>query len=141
MRFAVDGWHLSEEVRRTLQREVFPDAARAVGTRLDTNLASPGLAGFFISDRNTIGLGGPYRADEHSHEGVYDWVDFVLNVGKANTHGKTGGTYGFGKTISYIVSSANAIVIHSRTRHAGRVESRLIACAIGDEFAADGRLF
>ena len=52
----------------------------------------------------------------------------------------TGGTYGFGKTISYIVSSVNSVVIHSRTKHRGRFRSRLIACAIGDEFTYERKL-
>jgi hypothetical protein len=72
---------------------------------------------------------------------VYDWVDFVLNIGEANTQGHTGGTYGFGKTISYVVSCANAVVIHSRTIHRGRVQTRLIACALGERFSRQTKLY
>lgn len=139
--FRLDGRHFGPEQRQILQEEVFPGAPRINGSPLGDVLASPGLLGLEISDRNTLGLGGPVSADQASSDDVYDWVDFVLNVGKANTQGMTGGTYGFGKTISYVVSEANAVVIHSRSRVEGRSQSRLIACAIGTEFALDGRKY
>ena len=139
--FSIAGWHLEDSERGALQKEVFTRADQARGTGLADELASPGLTGIYICDRNTKGLGGPFNADQADKDDIYDWVDFVLNVGKANTAGQTGGTYGFGKTISYVVSSANAVVIHSRTRYNGRLQTRFIACAIGDEFKAGGRLF
>src|SRR5690606_6771139 len=92
-------------------------------------------------DRNTKGLGGPLLASRAESSKVYDWVDFILNVGKANTQGHTGGTYGFGKTITYVVSEVNSIVVYSRARFEGKIVSRLIACAIGDEFEREGGLF
>jgi hypothetical protein len=139
--FTVQGWHHTTDERQALRTEVFVDAKKAAGTNLDHELASPSLLGLYITDRNTKGLSGPLQADEADPENTYDWVDFVLNVGKANTQGHTGGTYGFGKTISYVVSAANAVVIHSRTMYRGREQTRLIACAIGDEFTRNKRLY
>lgn len=139
--FTLQGWHLTSEERDALRNEVFVDATKAVGTNLDQELRAEELVGLYITDRNTKGLSGPLHADEADPENTYDWVDFVLNVGKANTQGHTGGTYGFGKTISYVVSAANTIVIHSRTRYRGRFQTRLIACAIGEEFTRGRRLF
>jgi hypothetical protein len=139
--FTVQGWHHTDDERHSLRSEVFVDAKKAVGTHLDRELASPELIGLYITDRNTKGLSGPLQADEADPDNTYDWVDFVLNVGKANTQGHTGGTYGFGKTISYVVSAANAVVIHSRTRYKGRDQTRLIACAIGEEFTRAKRLY
>jgi hypothetical protein len=139
--FSIQGWHLTEAERTGLKDEVFVGANRAKGTGLAPLLDDPNLVGLYIADRNTKGLGGPLQADEADPEKTYDWVDFVLNVGKANTQGHTGGTYGFGKTIAYVVSSANAVVIHSRTRYRGKNQTRLIACAIGDEFSSRGRLY
>ncbi|MDO9486378.1 MAG: hypothetical protein Q7K25_10000 [Actinomycetota bacterium] len=104
-------------------------------------MASPDLLGFYITDRNTKGLSGPMQADQSDADDTYDWVDFVLNVGEANTHGHTGGTYGFGKTISYVVSTANAVVIHTHTIYKGRPQARLIACALGQKFTRKGKLF
>jgi hypothetical protein len=133
--FTIQGWELSTAEARALREQVFVRAAEAQGTNLAQELRSSRPLGLYITDRNTKGLGGPVQANQVDSEGVYDWVDFVLNVGEANTQGHSGGTYGFGKTISYVVSSANAIVIHSRTRVKGRLQTRLIACALGTKFA------
>lgn len=139
--FSLQGWHLTAAERHALKHEVFVQADQAPGTGLAEELASPGLIGLFIADRNTKGLGGPLQADQADPSGIYDWVDFVLNIGEANTQGHTGGTYGFGKTISYVVSSANAVLIHSRTVYRGRPQTRLIACAIGEKFSQREKLF
>jgi hypothetical protein len=141
VRFSIHGWLHTEDECKALRDEVFVDAQNAEGTKLHEVLKSKSLVGLFISDRNTKGLSGPLLADEADPDGTYDWVDFVLNVGKANTQGHSGGTYGFGKTISYVVSGANAVVIHSRTRYREREQSRLIACAIGEEFTLNRRLY
>lgn len=139
--FSLQGWQLDSQERAALLDEVFVQADEVKGTRLASTLDEPGLIGLYIADRNTKGLGGPLQADQVNPAGTYDWVDFVLNVGEANTQGHTGGTYGFGKTISYVVSGANAIVIHTRTHHQGRLETRLIACAIGQRFTRGNKLF
>lgn len=141
VQFSLQGWHLTPSERLALGREVFVDAPKAPGTDLAAELSSPGLIGLYIADRNTKGLGGPLKADNADPDDVYDWVDFVLNVGEANTHTHSGGTYGFGKTISYVVSSANAVVVHSRTIYQGRPHTRLMACAIGAKFSQGGKLF
>ncbi|WP_243058318.1 hypothetical protein [Nocardioides sp. SR21] len=139
--FSIQGWVLDDKERRALRDRVFVDAGRVKGTSLAAELSHPVLLGLYITDRNTKGLGGPLQADQADAQNIYDWVDFVLNVGEANTQGHTGGTYGFGKTISYVVSGANAVVIHSRTMYRGRIQTRLIACAIGEKFARGGKLF
>jgi hypothetical protein len=139
--FTLQGWYQSADEREALRSEVFVGAEKATGTNLDRELASRKLIGLYITDRNTKGLSGPLEADEADPDGTYDWVDFVLNVGKANTQAHTGGTYGFGKTISYVVSAANAVVIHSKTEYRGRGQTRLIACAIGEEFTRNRRLY
>jgi hypothetical protein len=139
--FTIQGWQLETSERSALVERVFVEAGSAKGTNLKAELASPGLMGLYITDRATKGLGGPVRADEEDPSGTYDWVDFVLNVGEANTQGHTGGTYGFGKTIAYVVSSANAVVIHSRTVYKGKIQSRLIACAIGEKFSRNRKQY
>lgn len=139
--FSIQGWELTSDERAALRDEVFVEASQARGTGLALALGHKGLLGLYITDRNTKGLGGPLQADQVAPDNNYDWVDFVLNVGEANTQGHTGGTYGFGKTIAYVVSAANAVVIHSRTAHQGKVQTRLIACAIGEKFARGGKLY
>jgi hypothetical protein len=140
VRFEIEGWTpMWEEELDVIRRIVFPESGRPEMT-LEAILARETVDGIFISDRGTRGLGGPIAADEVAEDDVYDWVDFVLNVGKPNLQGQTGGTYGFGKTIAYIVSAANAVVVHTRTMHGGDPQTRLIACAISDEFKNHGRL-
>lgn len=139
--FSIEGWELNEVEIDALRRRVFTDAQRVNGVDLHSVLSSDLVHALFIADRGTLGLGGPLQADKVDPDNSYDWVDFVLNVGKANTAGHTGGTYGFGKTISYIVSTVNTVVIHSRTIVRGQFQTRLIACAIGGEFERDHRLF
>lgn len=140
VRYTIDGWSaLLPEERDALSDVVFTEVAKS-RTRVGDVLHERVVRALYISDRGTRGLGGPLLADRVSSSGTYDWVDFVLNVGKQNLQEQTGGTYGFGKTITYIVSLADAVVIHSRTMHRGRPQTRLIACAIGDEFEHAGRL-
>lgn len=140
VKFSIEGWTLSKSEQSALRLSVFADARKVRGVELVDCLKADELTGIYISDRNTLGLGGPLRADQENPNDVYDWVDFVLNVGKANTQGLSGGTYGFGKTICYVVSSVNSVVIHTRTMHRGKPQARLIACAIGSEFKLNKRL-
>ena len=93
--FSIEGWNLEDSERKALQSRVFTEAKMVNGVDLEHSLDSTALTGIYISDRNTLGLGGPLRADQEDTNNIYDWVDFVLNVGKANTQGHSGGTYGF----------------------------------------------
>lgn len=141
VRFTIDGKPLTTEQHYFLTNLALPNFEHVEGPRLQDALNDPEISALYISDRNTLGLGGPLQADVVDNEDVYDWVDFVLNVGKANTQGHTGGTYGYGKTISYVVSRANTIVIHTHTKVNGQPQSRLISCAIGKNFSLDGSLY
>ncbi len=138
--YALEGRHLDPLAARTLREQVLVDAEKAIGTGPWDRMRRDDVDALLVCDRGTLGLGGPVRADEQDPDDVYDWVDFVLNVGKANTAPHTGGTYGFGKTISYVVSEVNTVVIHTRAARNGTLETRLIACAIGTEFSRAGTL-
>ena len=116
-------------------RESADDDSETDETRnLFQSLNDKDLFGIYINDRDTKGLGGPVSANIPDPENANDWVDFVLNVGRENSEVGAGGSYGFGKTITYIVSRCRTIIIYSRTRVQGTMESRLIACAIGEGF-------
>lgn len=138
VRFLVHGRDLEPDERAFLVDVLLTQRDRARGTGLER--LPDGCTALFITDRGTRGLGGPVSASDVSDDDVYDWVDFVLNVGKANTQGHTGGTYGFGKTIAYVVSAVNTVVVYSRARHKGRLQTRLMACAIGGEFKGNNVL-
>jgi len=137
--FWIDVWsEIDASELKALRDVVFPNVPKQL-VNLRQGLSSK-MGAIYVCDRGTKGLGGPLSADLVDPHDVYDWVDFILNVGKPNVHGETGGTYGFGKTISYVVSSVSTIVVHSRTMVGKRSESRLIACAIGDQFTKSGFL-
>lgn len=93
-----------------------------------------------IADRNTIGLGGSLRNDIDT-EGARDWADFVLAVGAPPDKGLGGGTYGFGKTASYVASRCSTILIWSAVEHEGGIQHRFIASAMDNGFSIDGQRF
>jgi hypothetical protein len=141
VRFALELRKSSAELRHFLRAEVFEQAQKVHGTKLKETLEDRELQVLTVSDRGTRGLDGPVTADEEAQEGRQNWANFVLNAGKSKSEGNTGGTYGFGKTIAYVVSQANSIVIHTRTQHEGGVKTRLIGAAIGRRFVSDGKNF
>lgn len=84
----------------------------------------------FVSDRGTVGLGGPTRADRVA-SGQRNWLSFVLNSGEKRDVDGGGGTYGYGKGCFFILSRARTIVIHTRFEgEDGSVRSRLIGSAM-----------
>ena len=95
-----------------------------------------------VSDRRTVGLGGPIRNDLAVDFGTRtDFIDLVFNVGAPRDVHLGGGTYGFGKTISYVASNVGTILIWSRCEGSSGLEHRLIGSAIGDGFDMDGLRF
>lgn len=138
VRYELELRRVDQDLRRALSGHVFNSASK-VGTGLELALEDPDLHVLIISDRGTRGLDGPLTADEVSDEGRKNWANFVLNAGQSKTEGNTGGTYGFGKTIAYVVSQSNAVIIHSRTVHDGKPTTRLIGAAIGQRFISDRR--
>lgn len=95
-----------------------------------------------ISDRRTVGLRGPLRADLDPAEGQpTDFIDFVFNLGAPRSTRLGGGTYGFGKTISYITSRARTVLIGTRTRHGAHHQHRFIGSSIGRQWVEQGRRF
>jgi hypothetical protein len=104
---------------------------------LRKSLGQPTLRVLTVSDRGTSGLGGPTRADQVVTED-HDFVSFVRNIGEPRDTELGGGTYGFGKAIFYLLSKAGTILIHTRCRVDGRLESRLMACALWQSYVAGG---
>jgi hypothetical protein len=95
-----------------------------------------------LTDKGTRGLGGPVRADRPAPRGEpSNFVDLMFNIGQPAEREARGGTYGFGRTIAYVVSQARAVVVYSRTASGRRRESRFISAAFTDHFAEGSRRY
>jgi hypothetical protein len=141
--FHMSGFRLSAKQHQVLTHEVFTGEFEQVVPNLERVMGGEPPLVLCVSDRNTKGLGGPVDGNSADPNRIYDWRHFVLDMGHRNTDGHTGGTYGFGKTIAYIVSKAGTVLIHSRALGVGSegISSRFIACAIGHDFDLDGLLY
>lgn len=93
-----------------------------------------------VSDRGTLGLGGPLRADEVGPgETGADFVNLLRNIGEPRDREYGGGTYGFGKGALYTSSSIGTILVRTRCRWGGRLQTRLIGAALGFGFHKEGK--
>lgn len=90
-----------------------------------------------ICDFNTSGLGGPLRADEPVWEEDPDFVNFLRNIGAAQTTHQGGGTYGYGKTSLYAISQCATILVDTMSTAYGAPVRRFMGCHLGSTF--DGR--
>jgi hypothetical protein len=68
-------------------------------------------------------------------------VDFVRNIGRAETKRLGGGTYGFGKGVLYDASDVDTCLVYSQAVVDGRIENRFIGVSVGDELVTDGNRF
>ena len=92
-----------------------------------------------ITDSGTKGLAGPDRADRVASDEPSDFVDLVFNVGAPRDTHHGGGTYGFGKVITYLTSQCRTVIIHSvSTDERDNPVERIIACAMTPTYLADG---
>ena len=89
-----------------------------------------------ISDRRTVGLGGPTRADG---DDAGDFANFLRNIGKPRDVEQGGGTYGFGKSSFYLMSGPQLLIVDTLTKDGDREERRLLAHAAGESFNHEGR--
>lgn len=93
-----------------------------------------------ISDRGTSGLGGVLRANQ-AGEDPRDFVDFIRNVGQPPDTARGGGTYGYGKVALYLASKVRTILVDTRCRYEGRLQRRLVAARLGEQYVMDGERF
>jgi hypothetical protein len=141
VRFDIRAAGLSTSQRSVLGDEVFAHAP-AAAARLRSVLGRGDVALLSLTDGGTTGLAGPIRADRPAPAGApTNFVDLVFNIGQPTDRRFGGGSYGFGKTISFVVSEARAVVIHTRTAAEGEPSSRLIAAAFSDHFAQGSQRF
>lgn len=92
-----------------------------------------------IDDRNTSGLDGltdPQRTPLPGENTNFRDLVYIYGATRDTEFG--GGTYGFGKTASYLASDFNTVIYWTRCEHAGGFEYRLIASRMGDNFDSGG---
>lgn len=124
---------LSLEQKDILRNRVFTGQPEALG--LPASLAKDELWVIEVSDRGTKGLGGPTRNDLPIDPlEPTDFIDFIFNIGAPRDVHLGGGTYGFGKTVGYILSQCGTTLVWSRCKSATGVEDRLIGSAIGSGY-------
>lgn len=130
-------WHCDAEKSELLRNHVFKET-RGLEALERVLTGSPWM--LEISDRGTKGLGGPTRNDKPLDAGTpTNYMDLVLNMGAPRDVPKGGGTYGFGKTISYSISESETVLIWTRTADTG--EDRLIGSAMGPYFEDAGSAY
>ena len=130
---------LSSDQQKTLRESVLSELPRGDATRAEIEgvLIKPGLRVLELCDFGTEGLSGPTRADTpHDGEEPLNFVNFLRNVGAARDTHHGGGTYGYGKSSLYAMSSCSTVVVDSQTKNSGRNERRLMACHLGVAFDA-----
>lgn len=133
---------LDAEQKRILRERVFaerPDSSASDAINL--SLAKSTLRVLEFSDFGTEGLSGPTSADA-AHEGQesLNFINFLRNVGSVHGSSNSGGTYGYGKSSLYSISSCATIIVDSQTQHEGNDTRRFMACHLGVEFdAGEGR--
>ena len=102
----------------------------AIGASLD----SIPLRVLEICDYKTTGLGGPLRADEPIAEEDPDFVNFLRNIGAAQTTHQGGGTYGYGKTSLYAISQCATSLVDTMSTAYGDNVRRFMGCHLGSAF-------
>lgn len=138
--FEVSIHRLSAEELHLLRTQILTGEASGLGLR--ETLDRESFRVIEIADRNTTGLGGPTRNDIPVADGVSaDFMNFVLSLGAPRDTDLGGGTYGFGKTASYVSSGCGTVLIWTRTGNAGILEHRLIGSAMGHSFQHSGHRY
>ncbi|MEH0818543.1 MULTISPECIES: hypothetical protein [unclassified Micromonospora] len=138
--FSVDVRVLGENVD-TWRQLLLPGPPSDSNVDLDKALR-PEAVVLVVSDRNTVGLGGPLRAGERARDQeTPDFVQFLRNVGEPSDHQFGGGTYGFGKGIFYRLSRVGAILVDTNTAAGGPAGRRLMGAALGHSWYLGDRRF
>ena len=102
----------------------------ATGRTLPDLFRSQTIRYLAVSDRGTIGLGGPTRSDIYAAPNERAWLSFVLNSGEKQDTDGGGGTYGYGKGAFFLASRVGTVLIYTRFREEGRLRSRMIGSAL-----------
>jgi hypothetical protein len=131
-------WTLRNEVFATLPEDPSQSLAELLERVTAPHDGHP-LTVLTIYDRGTTGLGGPTRGDaSRTSDEAHDFVDFLRNIGQPPDKSRGGGTFGYGKAALYLSSAVNTILVHTRCRNNGRVESRFMVSAMTEHYRQGG---
>ncbi len=140
--FRVHLRRLDKRQQAVLNEQIFAEGLNACGLGLGNVLKKDPLWVLEISDSGTNGLAGPIRADlVAGDQETTNFIDFVFNLGAVRNEGLGGGTYGFGKTIAYLVGKASTALISSNVPTPEGLDHRFIGSAIGPPFPRDGKRY
>lgn len=82
-----------------------------------------------VRDSQTVGLAGATEADEKSTR--RNFISFVRNIGQDTHEAKSGGSFGFGKSVFFRYSDHATILAYTKTTdQRGRNVSRLIGMSL-----------
>ncbi|MGY0556573.1 hypothetical protein [Lysobacter sp. A421] len=130
---------LAPAEREALRELAFSSLPGAGSSReaFEQVLAKTDIRLFEICDFNAVGLAGPTRADvpDVGNE-PHNFVNFLRNVGASRDTHQGGGTYGYGKTSLYALSSCATILTDSLTTSGGLPVRRMMGCHLGEAFDA-----
>lgn len=131
---------LTPEQCTVLQEFVLADLPVGAHARneIAASVGRVGLKVLEVCDFRSTGLRGPTSGDVASDGGeALDFVNFLRNVGVARDTYHGGGTYGYGKTSLYAMSSCSTILVDSQTTCGGDPVRRFMGCHLGSAFDAD----
>lgn len=138
--FSINLRRLTGRNLSALRQHVFCESGNKL--RLNELLKQETVWVLEISDRGTTGLGGPTRNDLVPEPGEpTNFIDFVFDLGAPKAQAMSGGTFGYGKTVSYSTSKVGTVLIWSRCQSTDGIEDRLIGSAIGPSFNQGGRRY
>lgn len=92
-----------------------------------------------VRDLHCQGLDGPTLGDEAIEGEKNRYISFLLNVGDSTHSEGDGGTFGYGRSITYRISECMLIYVYTRTLNQdGKPESRFVGSMLSDSFSEGG---
>ncbi len=124
------------EVLRETMLEQLP-AGDATRSDIQASISKEKVSVLEICDFNTEGLSGPTGADAaHDAKTSLNFVNFFRNVGAGRDTHQGGGTYGYGKSSLYAMSTCATIFADSLSANGAKFDRRLMGCHLGSAYDA-----
>ena len=104
--------------------------ADPVYSRLIERISQNDPVMLLLVDKGTTGLSGPVRRSDRtwdSYTGRRNFENLVYELGQNHEESGAGGSYGFGKTIFYHLSSAGLVLFYSKSKEGERLAFTMIS--------------